>query len=61
MEATVLGHSFNQQFFVGWGTLALLVAGVAQGKGHSGLVWFLLSLFLGPLALLILLFMANRR
>jgi hypothetical protein len=61
MEATLSGYSFNNEFFVGWGTLALLVAGVAQGKGHSGLLWFILGVFLGPLALLILLFLANRR
>jgi hypothetical protein len=38
------------QFFVGWGTLALLNAGLAQGKNRSGLNWFLLSLLFGPLA-----------
>jgi hypothetical protein len=38
------------QYFVGWGTLALLNAGVAQGKHRSGLNWFLLSLLLGPIA-----------
>ena len=37
-------------FFVGWGTLALINAGLAQGKGRSGLIWCLLSLVLGPLA-----------
>ena len=37
-------------YAVGWGTLALLNAGVAQGKNRSGLNWFLLSLFLGPFA-----------
>ncbi len=37
-------------FFVGWGTLALINAGLAQGKGRSGLVWCLLSLLLGPVA-----------
>ena len=61
MDAVVLGHQFSGQWFVGWGTLALLVAGVAQGKGHSGLLWFILSLFLGPIALLILLFLSNHR
>jgi hypothetical protein len=61
MDTVVLGHQFSGQFFVGWGTLALLVAGVAQGKGHSGLLWFMLALFLGPIALLILLFVGNRR
>jgi hypothetical protein len=42
------------QYFVGWGTLALINAGLAQGKNRSGLLWFLISLFLGPLATLIL-------
>jgi hypothetical protein len=41
-------------YFVGWGTLALINAGLAQGKSKSGLLWFLLSIFLGPLATLIL-------
>jgi hypothetical protein len=34
----------------GLGTLALINAGLAQGKNRSGLNWFLLSLFLGPIA-----------
>ena len=47
----------GQQYVVGWGTLALINAGLAQGKNRSGLNWFLLSLLLGPLAtLLIVLF-----
>lgn len=37
-------------FFVGWGTLALINAGLAQGKRRSGLNWFLISLLLGPFA-----------
>jgi hypothetical protein len=37
-------------YFVGWGTLALINAGIAQGKNRGGLNWFLLSLFLGPIA-----------
>jgi hypothetical protein len=37
-------------YAVGWGTLALLNAGLAQSKNHSGLLWFLLSLLLGPIA-----------
>jgi hypothetical protein len=41
-------------YFAGWGTLALLNAGIAQGKNRSGLNWFLLSLLLGPLATLCL-------
>jgi hypothetical protein len=39
---------------IGWGTLALINAGLAQGKQRSGLLWFLLSLFLGPIATLII-------
>ena len=34
----------------GWFVLSLVNAGLAQGKGRSGLNWFLLSLFLGPVA-----------
>jgi hypothetical protein len=35
---------------VGWGTLALLNAGLAESKGRSRLNWFLLSILLGPIA-----------
>jgi hypothetical protein len=42
----------SSQYAVGWTTLALLNAGLAQTKSHSGLVWFLISLFVGPLATL---------
>jgi len=45
---------FAPTYFVGWGTLALINAGLAQGKKKSGLLWFLLSVLLGPLATLIL-------
>ena len=41
-------------YFVGWGTLALLNAGLAQGKNRSGLAWFLLSLLLGPFGTFVL-------
>ena len=37
-------------YFIGWWTLALINAGLAQGKNRSGLNWFLLSLLLGPVA-----------
>jgi hypothetical protein len=37
-------------YYIGWGTLALINAGLAQSKNRSGLGWFLLSLFLGPIA-----------
>jgi hypothetical protein len=44
----------NPSFYVGWGTLALINAGLAQGKNRSGLNWFLWSLLLGPVATFIL-------
>ena len=37
-------------YAAGWGTLALINAGLAQGKNRSGLAWFLISLLLGPIA-----------
>ena len=40
----------TQQYVVGWGTLALINAGLAQSKNRSGLLWFLASVFLGPIA-----------
>ncbi len=51
----------ENQFFVGWGTLALINSAIAQiknnargGKGLGGLAWFIISLFLGPLATLLI-------
>jgi hypothetical protein len=41
-------------YAIGWGTLALINAGLAQSKDLSGLLWFVLSLLLGPLATFIL-------
>ena len=41
-------------FYVGWGTLAIINAGLAQSKGRRGLVWWFVSLFLGPLATFII-------
>ena len=38
------------QFVAGWGTLSLVNAGLAQGKFRSGLLWWLFSLLLGPVA-----------
>jgi hypothetical protein len=40
----------NADFFVGWGTLSLINAGLAQAKGRSGLLWWIASLFFGPVA-----------
>jgi hypothetical protein len=51
----------NNEYFVGWGTLALINAGLAQGKNRTGINWFLLSLLLGPIATFILLFVEKRQ
>jgi hypothetical protein len=42
------------EYGIGWGSLALINAGLAQGKNRSGLNWFLLSLLLGPIATFLL-------
>lgn len=44
----------------GWGTLALVNAGLAQGKNRSGLAWFLVSLLLGPIATFVLVAFCER-
>ena len=31
----------DSSFFVGWGTLSLINAGLAQSKGRSGIGWWL--------------------
>jgi hypothetical protein len=45
---------FGEGYVVGWGTLALINAGLAQSKGRSRLAWFFASLFIGPIATLIM-------
>ena len=52
---------FDRGYAVGWGTLALINAGLAQAKGHSRLIWFLLSLFLGPIATFVLVVFMDAR
>jgi len=57
MIAAIQMATMSTQYAVGWFTLALINAGLAQGKGRSGLAWWALSLLLGPFAtLLIVLF-----
>jgi len=46
--------AFHTDYFVGWGTLALINAGLAQGRERSGLNWFVISLLIGPVATLLL-------
>ena len=47
-------HPQTTEFVAGIGTLALINAGVAQSKNRSGLGWFLGSLFIGPIATLLI-------
>ena len=44
----------HREYVVGWGTLALINAGLAQSKRRSGIAWFLASLLLGPVATFLL-------
>jgi hypothetical protein len=51
----------QREWYVGWGTLALINAGLAQSKHRSGLAWFLGSLLLGPVATLVLVLLDDPR
>lgn len=53
--------TIQREWYVGWGTLALINAGLAQAKGRSGLGWFLLSLLMGPIATLLLVLFPDLR
>jgi len=44
----------QSSYAIGWGTLALINAGLAQSKNRSGLSWFVVSLLLGPIATFLL-------
>jgi len=50
MIALIQSNVMRTEYAVGWFTLALINAGLAQGKGRSGLAWWLLSMLLGPVA-----------
>jgi hypothetical protein len=54
MDLAAIQFPPNEAWYAGWGTLALVNAGLAQSKHRSGLVWFLLSLLLGPVATLLI-------
>lgn len=40
----------QENFTVGWGTLALINAAIAQSKNRGAATWLFASLFLGPVA-----------
>ncbi len=48
-------------FAVGWFTLALINAGLAQSKGHGALLWWAVSLLLGPIATFIIVAFLERK
>jgi hypothetical protein len=52
-----MNHTYGTDYAVGWFTLALINAGLAQSKRRSGFVWFLVSLLIGPIATLIIVVM----
>ena len=45
---------------VGWFTLALINAGLAEGTNRSGLFWFVLSILLGPFVTLAIVIVTTR-
>jgi hypothetical protein len=61
MDQFAIIASERAGFFVGWGTLTLINAGLAQGKNRSGLTWWALSLILGPIATLIIVLLPKVR
>ena len=52
--------AMNGGYFVGWWTLALINAVLAQGKNRSGVFWFVVSIFIGPFATLVLAFLDKK-
>lgn len=48
-------------YALGWGTLSLINAGLAQAKNRSGLLWWLISLLLGPIATFLIVAILDRR
>jgi hypothetical protein len=52
-----MNGNYGADYAVGWFTLALLNAGLAQAKKRSGLAWFLASLLIGPIATLLIVVM----
>lgn len=53
--------SLDTSYFVGWGTLSLINAGLAQSKNRSGLLWWFISVFLGPIATFLVVVMGKGR
>lgn len=58
---TVIQNAAFPGYFVGWGTLSLINAGLAQSKNHSGLLWWFASLLLGPIATFLIVAVLDKR
>ena len=54
MPISQIAIDTSNEFYLGWGTLMLINAALARSLGRSGLGWFLGSLFIGPIATLLL-------
>jgi len=50
MDVAEVTRVVDKGYAVGWFTLALINAGLAQAKGRGRLAWFLGSLLFGPFA-----------
>jgi hypothetical protein len=61
LAQTMSGGGGVQGYALGWGTLSLINAGLAQSKNHSGLLWWIVSLFLGPVATFIIVVFLEKR
>jgi hypothetical protein len=59
MTLADVGTPDPTSFAAGWGTLSLVNAGLAQSKGRSGLLWWLFSLLLGPIATFLIVILPN--
>lgn len=49
----------TRDYAVGWFTLAMINGGLAQSKNRSALGWSLASLFLGPIATFVIVFVLD--
>jgi hypothetical protein len=49
IQGLIMSAQNTSEYAVGWFTLSLINAGLAQSKGRSGLNWWFLSLLLGPI------------
>jgi hypothetical protein len=56
----LLADSTEHVYAVGWATLSLIGAGIAQGKNRSGPGWFFATALLGPIGIFLLVTLAPK-